>query len=146
MKALLLNNKVVQIEAEEFPVAPILMWVECPDNCQVGWIYNPQTQEFAPEPIPEKTPDEVLEEYRQALQGHVNSVAREKDYENALSCASYVVSTNEVWKAEAEAFIAWRDSVWLYVLGELPKFENGDRPLIPVDEFILELPVLMWPN
>jgi len=34
----------------------------------------------------------------------------------------------------------------VYVLGELPKFLNGDRPLIPLEQFISEFPVISWPS
>lgn len=40
MKALILENKVVDIAAEEFPVAEPLTWVDCPDNCASGWTYD----------------------------------------------------------------------------------------------------------
>ena len=36
MKALILNNKIVQISDSEFPVHADLSWVECPDLAEVG--------------------------------------------------------------------------------------------------------------
>jgi hypothetical protein len=39
MKALILNDKVVQIKAEEFEVAAQLTWVECDDSVKQGWYY-----------------------------------------------------------------------------------------------------------
>lgn len=43
MKALispLENNRVVQIEATEFPVAEPLYWVDCADEVETEWTYN----------------------------------------------------------------------------------------------------------
>lgn len=40
MKALILENKVVDIAAEEFPVAAPLEWRDCPDNCAAGWNFD----------------------------------------------------------------------------------------------------------
>jgi hypothetical protein len=50
------------------------------------------------------------------------------------------------WKSESLAFIAWRDAVWLYSFTELSKFQNGDRQLVSIDEFLTELPVMVWPS
>ena len=38
MKALIFNNKVVQLEESEFPVAQELTWMEAPNECEVRWI------------------------------------------------------------------------------------------------------------
>lgn len=50
MKALILQNKVVQIEANEFPVHPALQWVEIPEDSaiEVRWIYTGSS--FIPPP------------------------------------------------------------------------------------------------
>jgi len=43
MKALIFDGKVVQIEADEFPVSPALEWVDITGvmpQPEVGWAYN----------------------------------------------------------------------------------------------------------
>jgi hypothetical protein len=51
MKALIFNNRVVDISTTPFEVAETMTWVDCPDNTQTGWKYEnsefspPQTQE-----------------------------------------------------------------------------------------------------
>ena len=41
MKALIYNNKIVDVCENEFPVAPGLQWVDCPDNCKPhSWTYE----------------------------------------------------------------------------------------------------------
>jgi hypothetical protein len=39
MKALILENKVIQLAAEEFEVAPPLIWVDCGDEVKDNWDY-----------------------------------------------------------------------------------------------------------
>lgn len=40
MKALIKDNKVVDIASETFPVHPSFVWIEAPDNIQTGDIYT----------------------------------------------------------------------------------------------------------
>jgi len=37
MKALMLNNKVVDVVDTEFEVHSSLTWIDCPDDCIAGW-------------------------------------------------------------------------------------------------------------
>jgi hypothetical protein len=42
MKALISpqeNNRICQVEAQDFPVADPLFWADCPDNCTTEWTY-----------------------------------------------------------------------------------------------------------
>lgn len=50
------------------------------------------------------------------VQDHVDRVARARDYNDGNSCASCAASTVEAWRDEAQAFVAWRDAVWPYVI------------------------------
>jgi hypothetical protein len=38
MKALIFNNKVVDLVQQEFEVAPSMSWMDAPDGCEVGWL------------------------------------------------------------------------------------------------------------
>jgi hypothetical protein len=43
MKALispLENNRIAQVSEKDFPVAPPLHWVTCPDDCTTDWTYE----------------------------------------------------------------------------------------------------------
>lgn len=50
-KALIFENKVVDIAPHEFPVAEPLFWVECDDEVKVGWTFE-SGQFVAPPPAP----------------------------------------------------------------------------------------------
>tara|TARA_B100000683_G_scaffold20815_1_gene19898 strand:- start:325 stop:678 length:354 start_codon:yes stop_codon:yes gene_type:complete len=43
MKALILNNNVVQVVEKEFEVHESLTWVDCNDQVQPGWTYDGKT-------------------------------------------------------------------------------------------------------
>ena len=40
MKALIFENKVVDVQATEFEVAPTMSWVDCDDTVKVGFNYD----------------------------------------------------------------------------------------------------------
>jgi len=40
MKALIFENRIVDVATVEFPVHPTMVWVDCPDTCIAGaWLY-----------------------------------------------------------------------------------------------------------
>jgi hypothetical protein len=73
-------------------------------------------------------------------------VAQERKYNSAISCASYVSSTIPEWKAEADAFVSWRDSVFTYTISQVQLMKSGQRSVPTFEEFKTELPAMVWPN
>ena len=57
MRALVFENKVVQLEETDFNVAPQMTWMDAPDGCEYGWILENGNLVAPPEP-PEPTYDE----------------------------------------------------------------------------------------
>jgi len=88
---------------------------------------------------------QMIANFSIGIQKHIDAIAREKQYESSVYCATYATSTIQPWQQEALAFIEWRDSVWVYSLGELAKFQSGERPAVSFEEFVQELPVIAWP-
>jgi hypothetical protein len=80
------------------------------------------------------------------LEAYIDNVATQEQYNDAVSCASYVNSTNATWKAQATAFIAWRDSVYTYVIAQETLMQSGARSIPTFAEFQTELPVITWPS
>jgi len=75
----------------------------------------------------------------------LNSTAKEKGYDNTLSIASYVSSVNQIWRAEAETFISWRDQIYNLVFAKYNEIDSGaDIPL--ADTFVSSLPKIIWPG
>lgn len=87
----------------------------------------------------------TADDYRLAIQAHVDAAATAKNYDGGTSLASYVASTNPAWAAEAAAFVAWRDAVWAYAYAELDKVMSAEREQPTIAAFIGELPLIDWP-
>jgi hypothetical protein len=85
-------------------------------------------------------------ELASTIQYLIEQTAKSKSYENAVSCASYANSTNEAWKLEADTFIAWRDSVWSYAYEQLAIYSSNEEPLPSVEQFMVSLPQIQWPD
>jgi hypothetical protein len=90
--------------------------------------------------------DRLQVQYGEALQAHIDTTARDKDYDNGYACASYANSTNQQWQAEAQDFIRWRDMCWQYAIEQLALLAAGHRDIVTLDEFINELPAMVWPE
>jgi hypothetical protein len=75
-----------------------------------------------------------------AVDAHVEAVAKAKGYNGAAHLASYVASTVDAWAEEATTFVAWRDAVWLAVIGGM------DSNPATVADVIDALPVIDWPE
>jgi hypothetical protein len=89
---------------------------------------------------------DLQEQFRAVNQAHVDILAKSRNYDSGNSLASYVASTNAQWAAEAQAFVAWRDAVWLHAYAELDKTLSGEREIPTINQFIGELPVIEWPS
>lgn len=83
--------------------------------------------------------------YAAALQHHIDETATVRGYGNGVMLASYVASTNAAWAAEAAAFVAWRDAVWLAAYEELAEVQSGAHPAPTIEAFIAGLPAITWP-
>ncbi|MCW0979426.1 hypothetical protein OK142_01275 [Agrobacterium sp. BT-220-3] len=92
---------------------------------------------------PEVTP--TITDYENAIQNLVDATAREKQFRDGVTLASYTASTKPKWAAEAQAFVAWRDNVWSYAYGELAKVQAGQRPQPTVEKFLDEIARIAWP-
>lgn len=79
------------------------------------------------------------------LMQYLDEVAAQRQYNSAISCASYVSSTVPSWKAQADAFVSWRDSVFTYTIEQVALMQAGDRSVPTFEEFKGELPVINWP-
>lgn len=69
------------------------------------------------EVLAESIPPELLdplpaEVMRERITRWLDSVVQAKGYDNIVSCASYASSSDDTFRAEAQAAIAWRDAVY----------------------------------
>lgn len=90
-------------------------------------------------------PTLTVADYQRSVETHVDTVAGAKGYSSAVSCASYVGSTNTAWAAEAAAFVAWRDDVWETTLAALAAWQGGGEAPT-VEGLVASLPAISWPS
>ncbi|MDH6294691.1 hypothetical protein [Agrobacterium fabrum] len=117
-------------------------WVEVGSDVFGGFVRQENGVFLQPDQ-PAATP--VITDYENAIQNLVDSTAREKQFRDGVTLASYTASTKPKWAAEAQAFVAWRDNAWFYAYGELAKVQGGQRPQPTVDQFLGEIARIAWP-
>ena len=89
---------------------------------------------------------ETIADYKQAIQGHIDAVARAKDYDSGVSLAGYKGSAVEAYAEDADAFTTWRDPLWPTVFGILENVQSGAIPQPTITELIAMLPAPPWPS
>jgi len=93
---------------------------------------------------PQKPQEDIIQEYYQAMRQLFDDVAKQKDYDDAMSIASYYASTNVQWAQESQTFIAWRDACWNVALHILDEVQTGTRSAPSIADFLNELPIIQW--
>lgn len=95
-----------------------------------GW--TDVTGSWPPGPTQKQTQDTLSSSITSAL----NDGAQQWGYDNIESGVSYVNSTNPQYKADAEALIQWRDTVWEWAIPKLATVQPGT----PVGQFLADMP------
>lgn len=90
------------------------------------------------------TEEEIQKMLTDGVQSYMDTKAQERGYDNIHTACSYVNSTDEVFKAEGTACLAWRDQVWRKCYDILAEVKTGKRAVPTLEEVIAELPVLVW--
>lgn len=82
---------------------------------------------------------------KEIVQNLIDTTAQSRQYNNGVYCASYAQSTNPVWAAEAQAFIAWRDLMYAYALQVFSDIQAGQTAPTQ-EEFVAGFPEMVWPS
>ena len=90
------------------------------------------------------TAEEIQKMLTDGVQAYMDKKAQERGYDNIHTACSYANSTDEIFKAEGTACLAWRDSVWRKCYNILDEVKQGKRAIPTLEEVIAELPILMW--
>ncbi|AYM05646.1 hypothetical protein [Agrobacterium tumefaciens] len=129
-----------------------MLYVQRDADGNVVGIYSNFQEGIAEEELSEDNPEVIaflnlvtITDYENAIQNLVDSTAREKQFRDGVTLASYTASTKPKWAAEAQAFVAWRDNVWFYAYGELAKVQAGQRQQPTVEQFLDEIAPIAWP-
>ena len=92
------------------------------------------------------TVEEIVQEIKDRIQLLLDDTARQKNYDNGVSLASYANSTIDSFKQEAISFIEWRDAVWNTCYHYLDLFNKGEYEFTTVSDFLSLLPTFNWEN
>jgi len=74
MKALIFENKVVDLAATEFEVCDSMSWMDAPEGCKRGWLLNNGVLEAFVPPVPSTS------ELLASLRSQRNQLLTETDY------------------------------------------------------------------
>lgn len=92
-------------------------------------LINGELVELPPEP---PTPEQLAQQAKSSVYQLLDTTAQQYDYRNFAEVAQFVNSGT--WKAEADALMAYQDSVWLKA------YELLKEPVESVDGFVAQLP------
>lgn len=95
---------------------------------------------------PPPTPEQIIAQYTDGVQQHLDTFARTRNYDGILSAATYATSQVPKFKTEGQYAVEARDATWAKCYEILAAVEAGSRPMPTLDELLAELPVLTWPN
>lgn len=119
-------------------------WVEVEETVEVeGDDSYQQTVLEAVYTISDKPADASA--YTAAVQAHIDAVARAKDYDSGISLAGYKGSQVPAYAADADAFTAWRDPLWVFAFETLAAVQSGQMAQPTIAELIAMLPEPPWP-
>ena len=117
---------------------------ELPTFVNGAWIIPKTVVDLTAEEVAAVKAKQV-EMYTNAVQEHLDSVAKDRNYDGILSLCTYATSSNTTFAAEGQAGVAWRDSVWTDCYTILANVESGVRTQPTVEELVAELPTIVWP-
>ena len=113
--------------------------------------YNPQTHScrfvsgaWLVEVVPGKSAEEITAELTAALEAHYDTKARERRYDNRLTCALRAGYAGP-FQAEGAIFAIWMDTCNEYGYQVMQDCLAGNRAIPTADELLAELPELVWP-
>lgn len=134
------NGIVTNVVVAESPL--LSNWIEVSDGAQIGWIWD--GSKFSPPAIPAISPS--IDGYTTAVQIHLDTKAKERNYDGILSACTYSTSSVPKFAAEGQACVAWRDAVWAACYQIMAEVEAGQRQPPTIPELLDMLPTLIWPE
>ena len=91
------------------------------------------------------TETEIIANLTQAIQQHLDTTARTRNYDGILSLCSYTTSLDLIFSAEGQAGAVWRDACWRYSYQVITDVQAQLRTIPTPVELVAELPGIIWP-
>ncbi len=88
--------------------------------------------------------ENLQQKYTKLVQNYMDKAVQAKGYDDVFTCISYVDSTDEIFRREAQAVLAWRDKVWRLCYDILAEVNAGQRAVPSESELLAMLPKLEW--
>ena len=112
-----------------------------------GWLTYEEWDTQYPLPVPlAPTLEELQTIFTAAIQDHLDSFARTRNYDGIMSAASYATSTVPKFRTEGQYAVEARDATWAKGYEILDAVLSGQRPMPTIEKVIAELPPLAWPE
>lgn len=131
------------------PLPAVAEWAE--ETALPVPAYDPQTQQcrfidgaWSVDGVPGKSNDEIIKELTAALEAHYDAKAKEKRYDNRLTCTLRAGYAGP-FQAEGQTFAQWMDNCNAYGYQVMADCLAGTRTTPTEAELIAELPVMVWP-
>lgn len=90
------------------------------------------------------TEEQIQAHLTQVVQNYMDKTVQTRGYDNIHTACTYSSSTDETFRAEGTACVAWRDAVWRKCYDILAEVKAGTREIPTEEELLAELPVLDW--
>lgn len=126
------QNRVVTVNNWEHAVG-----VPCEQDTPTGYVWTGAA--FV------EHPDDTERRYDAELMAFFDRKAMERRYENRVTCALRAGFPGP-FQADGLAFAQWMDQCNAYGYQVIDDVKAGKRQLPSEDEFIAELPPMVWPN
>ena len=88
--------------------------------------------------------EDLQAKYTRLVQDYMDKAVQTRGYDDVFTCISYVDSTDEIFKREANIVLAWRDKVWRHCYDVVAQVVSGSRDIPTISELLAELPKLEW--
>lgn len=95
---------------------------------------------------PPPSSEQIISQYTDGVQKHLDDFARTRNYDGILSAATYATSQIPKFQAEGQYAVIARDNTWAAAYQLLAEVEAGTRPMPTLEEVIAALPELVWPQ
>ena len=112
------------------------------DGARIGDLWD--GIKFTSPPAP--SADIELEQYQAAIQVMLDAEAQSHGYDNILSACTYATCSVERFRAEGQACVDWRGSVWAAGYAILDEVTAHTIPQPSIAELLAMLPKMTWPT
>lgn len=88
--------------------------------------------------------DEIRDILNQAVQDHMDRIAKVRGYDNIFSVCTYIDTGDSAFDEEGRLARRWRSSCWRKCYDILDQVQNQGRAVPSVEELLAELPAAPW--